>query len=166
MPIHKTLLGQIVNVARTKVKRAVGLTRSPRTRSATPTPSVRTAGETCADPGGGEPPPSPTTPTSPVCDSAYSDQHGCWPCDHRHSEGEASQPSSGRCSPRWDEEEDERTHHILTQGLGQDRPNPTSQIHSFDRNLRLLAYLDTIPSCQVSNAAQIARAGPVKCCYM
>ncbi|KPJ09475.1 V-type proton ATPase subunit C [Papilio machaon] len=72
-------------------------------------------GETCADPGGGEPPP---TPTSPVCDSAYSDQHGCWPCEHHHhSEGEASQPSSGRCSPRWDEEDDdERTHHILTQG--------------------------------------------------
>ncbi|KPI98614.1 V-type proton ATPase subunit C [Papilio xuthus] len=128
MPIHKnTLLGQIVNVARAKVKRAVGLTRSPRTKSATPTPSVRTAGETCGDPGGGEPPP---TPTSPVCDSAYSDQHGCWPCEHhQHSEGEASQPSSGRCSPRWDEEDDdERTHHILTQG--QDRPYPKPHIPS------------------------------------
>ncbi|CAG9792556.1 unnamed protein product [Diatraea saccharalis] len=69
-----------------------------------------------ADPGGGEPPPS---PTSPVCDSAFSEHHGCWPCDH-HSECEAShpsQPSSGRSSPRWDdEEEEERHHHVLTQG--------------------------------------------------
>lgn len=73
-----------------------------------------------ADPGGGEPPP---TPTSPVCDSAFSEHHGCWPCEHReHSECEASQPSqpsSGRSSPRWDDEDDEeRHHHVLTQGLG------------------------------------------------
>lgn len=73
--------------------------------------------ESYADPGGGEPPP---TPTSPVCDSAFSEHHGCWPCEHReHSEYEASQPSSGRSSPRWDDdEEEERHHHVLTQGLG------------------------------------------------
>lgn len=73
-----------------------------------------------ADTGGGEPPP---TPTSPVCDSAYSEHHGCWPCEHRdHSDCDVthpSQPSSGRGSPRWEEdEEEERHHHILTQGLG------------------------------------------------
>lgn len=78
-----------------------------------------------ADPGGGEPPP---TPTSPVCDSAFSEHGGCWPCEHRdhshshsHSECEAfqpSQPSSGRSSPHWDDDEDDRPHHILSQGLG------------------------------------------------
>ncbi|XP_063547431.1 V-type proton ATPase subunit C isoform X1 [Cydia strobilella] len=64
------------------------------------------------DPGGGEPP---GTPTSPICDSAFSEHHGCWPCEHRDS-CEQSQASSGRSSPRWDdEEEEERPHHVLSQ---------------------------------------------------
>ncbi|XP_045762938.1 uncharacterized protein LOC123865761 [Maniola jurtina] len=85
-----------------------------------PSPPLPTPGiDSYADPGGGEPP---LTPTSPVADSAYSDQHGCWPCEHRdHSDCEASQPSqpsSGRSSPRWDEDDEEERHHILTQGSG------------------------------------------------
>lgn len=100
--------------------------------------------ESYADPGGGEPPP---TPTSPVCDSAFSEHHGCWPCDHRdHSECEAShshshsqpthsQPSSGRSSPRWDDdEEDDRHHHVLTQGLGH---TPTSHFSHTELSLKL-----------------------------
>ncbi|CAG4966341.1 unnamed protein product [Colias eurytheme] len=56
------------------------------------------------DPGGGTPP----TPTSPVCDSAFSEQHGCWPCEQRALTD--SQPSSGRSSPRWDDDDDDRLH--------------------------------------------------------
>ncbi|OWR49667.1 putative Vacuolar ATP synthase subunit C [Danaus plexippus plexippus] len=63
-----------------------------------------------SDPGGGE---QPSTP-SPVCDSAFSEHHGCWPCEH-HDNGAPPTPSSGRSSPRWDDDEDE-AHHILTQG--------------------------------------------------
>lgn len=101
-----------------------------------------------ADPGGGEPPP---TPTSPVCDSAFSEHAGCWPCEHRdhshshsHSESEAfqpSQPSSGRSSPHWDDDEDDRPHHILSQGLGLQLPLTrapdlrTTFEHTFDRYL-------------------------------
>lgn len=88
--------------------------------------------ESYADPGGGEPPP---TPTSPVCDSAFSDHHGCWPCEHREHSGyvsHPSQPSSGRSSPRWDDdEEEERPHHVLSQGLGDNPPSA----HPFE-NLR------------------------------
>ncbi|GBP83904.1 hypothetical protein EVAR_56510_1 [Eumeta japonica] len=76
--------------------------------------------DSSADPGGGAPE-APPTPTSPVCDSAYSEHsHGCWPCEHnRESDCETShpsQPSSGRCSPRWDEDEED-AHHVLSQGV-------------------------------------------------
>ncbi|CAH2098072.1 unnamed protein product [Euphydryas editha] len=106
--------GQIFNITKSKIKEAAKSACMP--KPTLPNPGV----DSYEDPGGGEPPP---TPTSPVCDSAYSEHHGCWPCEHReHSDCEAShpsqpsQPSSGRSSPRWDEDEDEERHHILTQG--------------------------------------------------
>lgn len=106
-------VGQIFSITKSKIKEAAKSACLP---TNLPNPGI----DSYADPGGGEPPP---TPTSPVCDSAYSEHHGCWPCEHReHSDCEAShpsQPSSGRSSPRWDEEDDEdRPHHILTQGSG------------------------------------------------
>lgn len=126
-------VGQIFNMTKSKIKEAA--------RSAClPSLPLPTSGiDSYADPGGGEPPP---TPTSPVADSAYSEHHGCWPCEHRdHSDCEASshahhslhsQPSSGRSSPRWDEDDDEDHHHILTQG-----PAPPDPIPSSERSLRL-----------------------------
>lgn len=109
-------IGQIFNITKSKIKEAAKSACMP--KPTLPNPGI----DSYEDPGGGEPPP---TPTSPVCDSAYSEHHGCWPCEHReHSDCEAShpsqpsQPSSGRSSPRWDEDDDEERHHILTQGSG------------------------------------------------
>lgn len=107
-------VGTIFNITKSKLKAAA---RSACVQTSTlPNSGI----DSYADPGGGEPPP---TPTSPVCDSAFSEHHGCWPCEHReYSDCEAthhSQRSSGRSSPRWDDDDEEdRPHHILTQGLG------------------------------------------------
>lgn len=107
-------VGQIFSMTKSKIKEVA---RSPCLPTNLPNPGI----DSYADPGGGEPPP---TPTSPVCDSAYSEHHGCWPCEHReHSECDAhpSQPSSGRSSPRWDDDDEDdhsAPHHVLNQGSG------------------------------------------------
>lgn len=103
-------VGQIFCMTKSKLKEAA---RSACLPTNLPT-NLRNPGmDSYADPGGGEPPP---TPTSPACDSAYS-EHSC--------DAHPSQPSSGRSSPRWDEddEEDHAPHHVLNEGSGT-APNP------------------------------------------
>lgn len=95
-------VGQIFYITKTKLKEASVCLRSRNL----PNSGI----DSYSDPGGGE---QPSTP-SPVCDSAFSEHHGCWPCEH-HDNGAPPTPSSGRSSPRWDDDEDE-AHHILTQG--------------------------------------------------
>ncbi|XP_041971416.1 V-type proton ATPase subunit C isoform X3 [Aricia agestis] len=112
-------VSQLISLTKLKLKAAARSTCLP--TPVLPNPGI----DSYADPGGGEPPP---TPTSPVCDSAYSEHHGCWPCEHReHSDcaaSHSSQPSSGRSSPRWDDDEEEDRHHILTQGSDRNYARP------------------------------------------